>query len=37
MTTKTWRKVGRHMRGRGTTSCGQIPSRRNEEELLEEQ
>jgi hypothetical protein len=37
MTTKTWRKVGRRMGRRGTTSCGQIPSRRNEEEPLEEQ
>jgi len=27
MTTKTWRKGGRHMGRRGATSCGQIPSR----------
>ncbi len=37
MTTKTWKKVGRCMGGRGTTSCGQIPSRGNEEKPLEEQ
>jgi hypothetical protein len=37
MTTKMWRKVGRRMGGRETTSCGQIPSRGNEEEPLEEQ
>jgi hypothetical protein len=37
MTTKTWRKARRRMGGRGTTSCGQIPCRGNEEEPLEEQ
>jgi hypothetical protein len=37
MTIKTWRKARRCMGGRGITSCGQIPSRGNEEEPLEEQ
>jgi hypothetical protein len=37
MMTKTWGKAERCMGGRGTTSCGQIPSRGNEEESLEEQ
>jgi hypothetical protein len=37
MMTKLWRKAGRCMGGRRTTSCGQIPSRGNEEEPLEEQ
>jgi hypothetical protein len=37
MTTKTWRKAGRCMGGKGITSCGQIPNRGYEEEPLEEQ
>jgi len=37
MTTKTWRKGGRRIRRKGTTSCGKIPSRGDEKEPLEEQ